>query len=299
MRRRRAFTLIELIVVIAIVGILIGILLPAVQMAREAVNRVECANNLRQIGLAFHNCGTMNDERLPPGIGYFPSLSNDYGTALFHILPYLEEDNLWKLSAVNGGHRAENEHVSAQALKVFLCPSDPTAGDGRELYNGLYWGKCSYAANAQVFADVFDESWGYYRWYLRSACGHPKLSDSFFFDGMSNTIIFAEKYTRCRFYARSEGGSFWAYDLTDEPVQPLHAGFAISWYRYDVGPRATFQVRPQPDNCDPTLPSTAHRGGMMVCMADGHAQSIKPSVSPTTWWALCTPHDRDLPGNDY
>src|SRR6202022_4689051 len=104
--------------------------------------------------------------------------------------------------------------------------------------------------------------------------GHPQLSTTFFADGMSTTILFAEKFTKCTFYARSVGGSFWAYDVTDGAVEPLHAGFAISWYHYDVGPRATFQMRPDPNNCDPTLASTGHRGGMKACFADGHVQSI-------------------------
>ena len=298
--RRRAFTLIELLVVIAIIGVLVGLLLRAVQRVREAANRIECLNNLKQIGLAFHNIGDM-DGRLPPGIGHFPTdKSPDFGTAYFYLLPYLEQDNLFDLSYLGGTHRAENNKAFSQPVKTLVCPSDRTAGSGVVFDNaGTAWGACSYAVNAQVFAEVYDQSAGYYQWYLRDAEGHPRLSDSFFLDGMSNTILVAEKYARCHNYARKEGGSFWAYWYTDGPVQPLHAGFAISWYHYDVGPRDTFRVRPDPSDCDPTLPATGHSGGMNVAMADGHVQAINLTISPETWWALCTPRDGDIPGNDY
>jgi prepilin-type N-terminal cleavage/methylation domain-containing protein/prepilin-type processing-associated H-X9-DG protein len=301
MNRRRAFTLIELLIVIAIIGVLIGLLLPAVQKVREAANRIECMSNQKQVCLAFHNFADTMDGRLPPGIGHFPSdKSNDFGTAYLYLLPYLEQENLYDSSDIDGIHRAENHKAYTIAVKALLCPSDRTAEIGVVSDNaGQSWGASCYAVNAQVFAEVYDARWGIFRWYLRDPEGHPRLSEAFFSDGMSSTILIAEKYARCSNNARKEGGSFWAYWYTDGPVQPLHAGFAISWYYYDVGPRKTFQVRPPRNNCDPTLPSTGHSGGINVAFADGHVNFLNVSVSPATWWALCTPHDNDTVGEDY
>jgi prepilin-type N-terminal cleavage/methylation domain-containing protein/prepilin-type processing-associated H-X9-DG protein len=104
-----AFTLIELLVVIAIIGVLIALLLPAVQKVREAASRTQCANNLKQIGLAIHNFhdtyGVFPNQggQSWTGIAYDQSgtpLGYKYQTAgwLYQILPFIEQDNLWKLS---------------------------------------------------------------------------------------------------------------------------------------------------------------------------------------------------------
>jgi prepilin-type processing-associated H-X9-DG protein len=126
---------------------------------------------------------------------------------------------------------------------------------------------------------------------------YTRLSD--IRDGTSATILYAEKYARCTSPAWPEGGSFWAYAETAPVAQPLHAGFALSWTPYSVGPDSRFQDRPRPDDCDPTLTATAHRGGMNVCLADGSVRVLAPSISGSTWWALCTPSSGDRPGDDW
>src|SRR5262245_14369151 len=135
-RHRRAFTLIELMVVIAITAVLIGLLLPAVQKVREAANRVKCANNLKQLGLAFHHYHDQHDH-FPPGIGYYPTATNGiFGTGYFHLLPFLEEGNLFNaaLGSVSFPMPAGptvvyypgNNGVYSKPVRVLLCPSDPS-----------------------------------------------------------------------------------------------------------------------------------------------------------------------------
>ena len=129
-RRRRGFTLVELLVVIAIIGILVGLLLPAVQAAREAARRMQCGNNLKQIGLAFHNYADAN-KRFPPGtISDGPCCSTLSHTVWsVSILPYLEQANL--TAQYNQALPLEdvaNNFIRTQKMPSYNCPSDPIAG---------------------------------------------------------------------------------------------------------------------------------------------------------------------------
>src|SRR5262249_27643298 len=123
------FTLIELLVVIAIIGVLVGLLLPAVQKVREAANRMACTNKLKQIGLALHNFADNHDGRFPPAqvTGLAPQASvprttkHPWGPFL---LPFLEEQNLyyqyrWDLDCTD----QRNQRAVSTHVKVFQCPS--------------------------------------------------------------------------------------------------------------------------------------------------------------------------------
>ena len=129
MRRRnpRGFTLIELLVVIAIIAVLIGLLLPAVQKVREAANRAQCQNNLKQIALANMNYESAFATFLP-GVGKNGCC---WGVWTIPILPFMEEDNLFKIYVGFGGldpgpryTTPPNDQVTTQRLKSWTCPSD-------------------------------------------------------------------------------------------------------------------------------------------------------------------------------
>jgi prepilin-type N-terminal cleavage/methylation domain-containing protein len=124
--RRTAFTLIELFVVIAILAILMALLLPAVQKVREAANRIKCANNLRQMGIALHSYHDSQGS-FPPGVVAETSdLENGKHSGFVFLLAHLEQESLYKQYNFALSWKAPANLVVAQVrVPVFLCPSSP------------------------------------------------------------------------------------------------------------------------------------------------------------------------------
>jgi prepilin-type N-terminal cleavage/methylation domain-containing protein len=161
-RHRGAFTLIELLVVIAIIAVLIGLLLPAVQKVREAAARSQSSNNLKQLGVAVHNCASANNNKVPPGYGIF----NNYTTTIFvQLMPYMEQQNAYNQMSTGGA-----VYVGWKAL---YAPLDKTA-TGTDA-------NTSYCANSNLFGSSTTATGG-------------TMPAMFYTKGTSNTVMFFERF---------------------------------------------------------------------------------------------------------
>jgi prepilin-type N-terminal cleavage/methylation domain-containing protein len=212
MKRRTGFTLVELLVVIAIIGILIALLLPAVQAAREAARRSQCANNLKQIGLALHNYvdtaksfppARVRDERHPQSWN-----SNNINWAA-RILAHMEQSALYEATdwTVWPGWDPPNNVVRNQVVKGFLCPSDGgegrvpwTAPDGTRVVGGSpssSWGHTNYVGSIgddfRIRTRARDNRGMFYEMrYRNSGEAAGPVTFASIRDGTSNTVVVSE-----------------------------------------------------------------------------------------------------------
>lgn len=268
--RRSAFTLIELLVVIAIIAILIALLVPAVQKVREAAARTQCANNLKQLGVALHNYNSAT-KRLPPMLDRGPSGNPAYWMPFwFSLYPYIEQDNVYKRSAGTDGWGNNNHAALVPALQ---CPSDPSSSNGLCTTGATGWAGTSYAPNYYFFAkdNVYDSNKGVY-------INRPRYNVGNIPDGSSNTVGIVERYN-----------SFTAYGWSNAAVYPMSASY-WGWNSQGsvYGPWGAYtpQVLASPSSgsvvAHPYYPNSAH-ATMQTLFMDGTVRGVSGSVNATQW----------------
>jgi prepilin-type N-terminal cleavage/methylation domain-containing protein/prepilin-type processing-associated H-X9-DG protein len=154
-RHPRGFTLVEMLVVIAIIALLIALLIPAVQGARESARRVQCGNNLKQIGLATAAYTSRNNEELPYGAFWGSGPTQNRGTGLARLLPFLEEESVFNALDlknmtvwVDEMKYPDGRFIRATEITAFMCPSD-------EKFLGIAdTAPCNYAASKGPTAHI-------------------------------------------------------------------------------------------------------------------------------------------------
>jgi prepilin-type N-terminal cleavage/methylation domain-containing protein len=286
--RRLGFTLVELLVVLAIFAVLVGLLLPAVQKVRQTALRLRCTNNVKQLNLALQHFAEDRDGLLPviDGVQGGPNPGQSVQVAL---LPYIEQGNAYRAYVLQ--LRPDLPKIAGLG-----CPADLTL----QPINNT---STSYAANAQVF-------WG-----------RPNLCRTFA-DGTSNTLIFAEHYAyECTSSVPSVG---WSFSISSIELSPggfrrptfADGGPLLNRQNYfdmypetsgsppvSVGgygfPNVTFQVAPALNQCTSAVAQTPHVSGMVVGLADGSVRSLSGGISPNTYWGAVTPAGGEILGPDW
>src|SRR5262249_16684632 len=271
--------LVELLVVIAIIGVLIALLLPAVQKVREAANRAKCANNLKQVGLAAHGCHDTYsalpplcvNQITPPGTNWSSSallIDGPYhgplGFTVSHwLLPFVEQANLYRIANFNVNSivppGSATPWVFAQPVATYRCPAEPQPagpygdGLGSTSHGGQdHWAIGNYAANYLVFGDPP----------RMTTEGAARIPASFP-DGLSNVILFPERYGPCGLSgdpnSATTNGNLWSDSNT--VWRPTFCVNNVNQTPTEPGYPACYPFQVQPNwitGCDSTRAQSPH-----------------------------------------
>jgi prepilin-type N-terminal cleavage/methylation domain-containing protein/prepilin-type processing-associated H-X9-DG protein len=286
--RSRGFTLIELLVVIAIIGVLLALILPAVQQAREAARRGQCKNNLKQIGLALQNYHASRNT-FPPGyVSAYDSSGNDTGPGWgwgVMILPELEQSPLQNsITFTQPIEAVTNAAPRVVTLSVSLCPSDsvetPWTAVMRDALGNPTATICQVAASNYIGVFGVREPGidGDGVFFRNSFIGIKNITD-----GTSTTMLVGERSQKwCE--------ATWVGAVTNAQLFPPPGSPAVPFPENAAGMVLghTFEGPPNSPGLECNDFSSQHSGGAHFVFADGHVQFISTSINKLVFRALST-----------